>query len=618
MPTFIDPTGQPTYGIALCARCSQKFPLADLYPDPNSPGLMVCKEDLDEFDPYRLPARVTEDITLPFVRPDVSLDTSGLAPATSHDPGVSLSVLPSTATQVNLSWSAPDIPVQSYRIYRSVDGGAFALLASGLAVIPRTYSDNTVDRTVHFYDYYVTYIDYLGAESLASNTVHVALALTVGSMVTLFDIYHASGSGNMTYTTPGACDVQISPTNFNQSTLPIVAAYPRPTTGKYYWESKCISVCSRPNSGANHGVGIAPSAHLENGGTDQGMPTLSTVSFYQSYNGGTAGGISVGDGSVLNIPNGIINPGDVINVAVDYSLSKVWVGKNGVWQGTGTQNPVTGQGGFYPTVNNNVTIAGMTSHPWSGPWHAADFVTTPETVQYRFTQAFWTFTPPTGFGEFKPWVAGPSPLSTPPFIDPNATVFDFQNFLPGFAITMLHNSTFADRQFRSQVQRGTLLDKRYFEVTMIAPSATTGLASGSVVGLVRNATSSQVNINTAGVAVGGDGVVQATGGLHGVYGAGGQYQSVDARSQQGIGGGDILMVAVDFIAQRAYFGLNGTWFSGQDPTSGVGGIALPTTSTDWLAALSSNGTTGTSFRWAFNTGGLQFNYKPAGYFGWDE
>jgi hypothetical protein len=36
---------------------------------------MVCKDDLDEFDPYRLPARQTEDITLRFVRPDESIAT---------------------------------------------------------------------------------------------------------------------------------------------------------------------------------------------------------------------------------------------------------------------------------------------------------------------------------------------------------------------------------------------------------------------------------------------------------------------------------------------------------------------------------------------------------------
>lgn len=77
MPLFLDPTGKATYGIALCGRCSRKMFLQDLFPDPNAPGLMVCAEDLDVLDPYRLPARQTEQINLPFVRPDRDL-TGGL------------------------------------------------------------------------------------------------------------------------------------------------------------------------------------------------------------------------------------------------------------------------------------------------------------------------------------------------------------------------------------------------------------------------------------------------------------------------------------------------------------------------------------------------------------
>lgn len=73
MAIFLDPQGHSSFGIALCGRCSRKFPLDELYPDPNTPGLMVCREDLDEYDPYRLPARPTEDITLPFTRPDTPL-----------------------------------------------------------------------------------------------------------------------------------------------------------------------------------------------------------------------------------------------------------------------------------------------------------------------------------------------------------------------------------------------------------------------------------------------------------------------------------------------------------------------------------------------------------------
>jgi len=74
MPVFLNTRGNPTLGIGICSRCSRKFPLHELQSDPNYPGLRVCRADLDQFDPYRLPARQPETITLPFVRPDVPLD----------------------------------------------------------------------------------------------------------------------------------------------------------------------------------------------------------------------------------------------------------------------------------------------------------------------------------------------------------------------------------------------------------------------------------------------------------------------------------------------------------------------------------------------------------------
>jgi len=59
--------------VGICARCQRKMLLAKLSPDPNAPGLMVCDEDRDLFDPYRLPARKPENITLQRPRPDVQL-----------------------------------------------------------------------------------------------------------------------------------------------------------------------------------------------------------------------------------------------------------------------------------------------------------------------------------------------------------------------------------------------------------------------------------------------------------------------------------------------------------------------------------------------------------------
>ncbi len=75
MPMFIDTRGHKPLSIAICARCSRKFPRDELHPDPNAPGLLVCSDDLDVFDPWRLPARETESITIADPRPDVPIAT---------------------------------------------------------------------------------------------------------------------------------------------------------------------------------------------------------------------------------------------------------------------------------------------------------------------------------------------------------------------------------------------------------------------------------------------------------------------------------------------------------------------------------------------------------------
>lgn len=74
MPRFLDTTGNASLGIGICDRCARKFPIGQLYSDPNYPGLKVCAADRDQLDPYRLPARQPDRINLPFVRPDVPLD----------------------------------------------------------------------------------------------------------------------------------------------------------------------------------------------------------------------------------------------------------------------------------------------------------------------------------------------------------------------------------------------------------------------------------------------------------------------------------------------------------------------------------------------------------------
>lgn len=76
MAVFLDTSGNTSLGVAVCDRCRRKFPIGALKADPNSPGLMVCDADRDEYDPYRLAPRVTESITLPFVRREFDIATN--------------------------------------------------------------------------------------------------------------------------------------------------------------------------------------------------------------------------------------------------------------------------------------------------------------------------------------------------------------------------------------------------------------------------------------------------------------------------------------------------------------------------------------------------------------
>ena len=73
MPIFLDTRGRSTLACGICARCSRKMSLDDLHDDPNIPGLKVCREDTDQFDPWRLPARPPDRVALRFARPDVPL-----------------------------------------------------------------------------------------------------------------------------------------------------------------------------------------------------------------------------------------------------------------------------------------------------------------------------------------------------------------------------------------------------------------------------------------------------------------------------------------------------------------------------------------------------------------
>jgi hypothetical protein len=92
MPRFLNTEGNALIAIFICDRCRMKRPIIEAMPDPNFPGLKVCQQGCaDEKDPYRLPARKTERITLQYPRPDVSVAASDdglvLTPTGTNIPG---------------------------------------------------------------------------------------------------------------------------------------------------------------------------------------------------------------------------------------------------------------------------------------------------------------------------------------------------------------------------------------------------------------------------------------------------------------------------------------------------------------------------------------------------
>ena len=100
MAKWLDTLGNDSLSIAICDRCKMKRAYSDIRPDGNIPAIRVCSNGCsDQFDPYRLPARQPEKISIRFPRPDA--DVAEYQDAITTDPNIvnnaNQSVVPSTA-----------------------------------------------------------------------------------------------------------------------------------------------------------------------------------------------------------------------------------------------------------------------------------------------------------------------------------------------------------------------------------------------------------------------------------------------------------------------------------------------------------------------------------------
>jgi len=91
MSVYARTLGKSILSPAICDRCRLRGAAADMIPDPDKNGLFVHKKCADNVDPWKLPPRQTEEITIPRPRPDASVRTFDTGLVTSdHDNSVLL------------------------------------------------------------------------------------------------------------------------------------------------------------------------------------------------------------------------------------------------------------------------------------------------------------------------------------------------------------------------------------------------------------------------------------------------------------------------------------------------------------------------------------------------
>lgn len=156
MAVFLDTRGHSTLAIGICGRCSGKFPLDELLADPNTPGLLVCPDDRDGFDPWRLSPRATERISLDNARPDVAVAVGAEAVPIPSLPGPVTTLIPSvpwTATTpfglgaqvTRANPVGPDTVGQTFWLFTCIAAGISGAAAPAWTdAVGTTVADGTV------------------------------------------------------------------------------------------------------------------------------------------------------------------------------------------------------------------------------------------------------------------------------------------------------------------------------------------------------------------------------------------------------------------------------------------------------------------------------------------
>ena len=153
-----------------------------------------------------------------------------------------------------------------------------------------------------------------------------------------------------------------------------------PASGKFYYE-----VITNGGQGGAYGV-VEGTAPYQVSGSN---PDYTIASAYRNYAYLYNSGFQVYIDNSLAYTGPTVSDGDIVGVAVDVDAGKVWFSHNGTWQGSGTQNPATGTGGYSPT---NLKTACPLFQDGAGA--------NVPTGKFNFGQRDFKYTPPTNFKSF--------------------------------------------------------------------------------------------------------------------------------------------------------------------------------------------------------------------------
>lgn len=320
-----------------------------------------------------------------------------------------------------------------------------------------------------------------------------------------------------------------------------------------------------------------------------------------------------------------------VNIAFDIDAQKCWFGKNGTWLGTGTQNPATGDGGFWITnwdASMYVSGADSFSNPLGIYLYTGGITNDTNDFddwEWRLSEEYWQYTCPTGFGAWPKAEAQVADVSADPAkqewvpkygagTSTTRTEYCHANMIQPQTGLAFHNPdqlTSYDTLYN--LNRAYTSGKYYLEFTALdAGSNSAGVGFGVV------DSSAYAYTSTTGIGVSADGgasmtaagLVYSNGSANASpYTSGSYILNRDSRTQGYLCNGDTIMMACDFDNGKVYWGMNGTWFESQDPTNASHGLSMPS-GCDSIVYTNDAST----FKMRINSGGAPFMYTmPTGY-----